>query len=138
MGGSGVRIVLKPPITTNSLEENRHDATSREGACLQACRFARPGAGRLSVTKTTTATQMTREQEHEASRLQRPPKARSTYQPTLHKQAGRYYITLATTRYGAPGEGSAPPGTPPLPKVNNEENGTSIVDGHQPPAPEVT
>ena len=61
--------------------------------------------------------------------------ARSTYQPTLHKQGGRYYIYAGHHAYGAPGEGSAPPGTPPLPKVNNEENGTSIVDVTNPRHP---
>src|SRR3989442_6906043 len=61
--------------------------------------------------------------------------ARSTYQPTLHKQGGRYYIYAGHHAYGAPGEGSAPAGTPPLPKVNNEENGTSIVDVTNPRHP---
>ncbi len=61
--------------------------------------------------------------------------ARSTYQPTLHKQGGRYYIYAGHHAYGGPGEGLAPPGTPPLPKVNNEENGTSIVDVTDPRHP---
>jgi hypothetical protein len=61
--------------------------------------------------------------------------ARSTYQPTLHKQGGRYYIYAGHHAYGPPGEGSAPAGTPPLPKVNNEENGTSIVDVTNPRHP---
>ncbi len=61
--------------------------------------------------------------------------ARSTYQPTLHKQGGRYYIYAGHHAYAGPGEGSAPVGTPPLPKVNNEENGTSIVDVTNPRHP---
>src|SRR5258708_29707564 len=61
--------------------------------------------------------------------------AGSTYQPTLHKQGGRYYIYAGHHAYGAPGEGLAPAGTPPLPKVNNEENGTSIVDVTDPRRP---
>jgi len=61
--------------------------------------------------------------------------ARSTYQPTLHKQGGRYYIYAGHHAYGAPGEGLAPAGTPPLPKVDNEENGTSIVDVTDPRHP---
>ena len=61
--------------------------------------------------------------------------ARSTYQPTLHKQGGRYYIYAGHHAYAGPGEGLAPPGTPPLPKVNNEENGTSIVDVTNPRHP---
>src|SRR6266852_3499680 len=59
--------------------------------------------------------------------------ARSTYQPTLHKQGGRYIIYAGHHTLGAPGEGNAPPGTPALPSFNpltghNEENGTSIID----------
>src|SRR6266852_4977062 len=59
--------------------------------------------------------------------------ARSTYQPTLHKQGGRYIIYAGHHTLGAPGEGLAPPGTPALPSFNpltgnNEENGVAIVD----------
>jgi hypothetical protein len=61
--------------------------------------------------------------------------ARSTYQPTLHKQGGRYYIYAGHHAYTGPGENSAPAGTPPLPKVNGEENGTSIVDVTNPRHP---
>ena len=58
---------------------------------------------------------------------------RSTYQPTLHKQGGRYIIYAGHHTLGAPGEGQAPRGTPALPSFNpltgkNEENGTAIVD----------
>jgi hypothetical protein len=58
---------------------------------------------------------------------------RSTYQPTLHKQGGRYIIYAGHHTLGAPGEGNAPPGTPALPSFNpltgkNEENGVAIVD----------
>jgi hypothetical protein len=61
--------------------------------------------------------------------------ARSTYQPTLHKQGGRYYIYAGHHAYAGPGEGQAPAGTPPLPKVDNQENGTSIVDVTNPRRP---
>ncbi len=61
--------------------------------------------------------------------------ARSTYQPTLHKQGGRYFIYAGHHAYGGPGEGLAPPGTPALPKVDNQENGTSIVDVTNPRHP---
>jgi len=61
--------------------------------------------------------------------------ARSTYQPTLHKQGGRYYIYAGHHAYAGPGEGQAPAGTPPLPKVDNQENGTSIVDVTNPRHP---
>ena len=61
--------------------------------------------------------------------------ARSTYQPTLHKQGGRYFIYAGHHAYGDPGEGRAPAGTPALPKVDNEENGTSIVDVTDPLRP---
>ncbi len=61
--------------------------------------------------------------------------ARSTYQATLHKQGGRYYIYAGHHAYAGPGEGQAPAGTPPLPKVDNQENGTSIVDVTNPRHP---
>src|SRR5882672_9950663 len=61
--------------------------------------------------------------------------ARSTYQPTLHTQGGRYFIYAGHHAYGGPGEGLAPPGTPALPKVDNQENGTSIVDVTNPRHP---
>jgi hypothetical protein len=63
--------------------------------------------------------------------------ARSTYQPTLHKYAdGRYFIFAGHHAYAAPGEGSpAAANLPPLPKVNGEENGTSIVDVTNPRRP---
>jgi hypothetical protein len=59
--------------------------------------------------------------------------ARSTYQPTLHKQGGRYFIYAGHHALAGPGEGQAPAGTPALPSFNpltgrNEENGTAIVD----------
>ncbi len=63
--------------------------------------------------------------------------ARSTYQPTLHKQVVngqvRYFIYAGHHTLGAPGEGQAPAGTPALPSFNpltgrNEENGVAIVD----------
>src|SRR6266436_8811974 len=59
--------------------------------------------------------------------------ARSTYQPTLHKQGGRYFIYAGHHPLAGPGEGQAPAGTPALPSFNpltgrNEENGTAIVD----------
>jgi hypothetical protein len=63
--------------------------------------------------------------------------ARSTYQPTLHKQTinGRthYVIYAGHHPLAGPGEGQAPAGTPPLNSFNpltgrNEENGTSIID----------
>jgi len=63
--------------------------------------------------------------------------ARSTYQPTLHKQMVngqvRYVIYAGHHTLAGPGEGQAPAGTPALPSFNpltgrNEENGVSIVD----------
>jgi hypothetical protein len=63
--------------------------------------------------------------------------ARSAYQPTLHKQVVngqvRYIIYQGHHALAGPGEGQAPPGTPPLNSFNpltghNEESGTSIVD----------
>jgi len=63
--------------------------------------------------------------------------ARSTYQPTLHKQVVngqvRYVIYAGHHALAGPGEGQAPAGTPALSSFNpltgrNEENGTSIID----------
>src|SRR5712692_1641739 len=63
--------------------------------------------------------------------------ARSTYQPTLHKQVVngqvRYFIYAGHHTLAGPGEGQAPAGTPALPSFNpltgrNEENGVAIVD----------
>jgi hypothetical protein len=64
--------------------------------------------------------------------------ARSTYQPTVHKQGGRYILYAGHHPLGAPGEGLAGGGT--LPSFNpltgrNEENGTSIVDVTDPRRP---
>jgi hypothetical protein len=70
--------------------------------------------------------------------------ARSTYQPTLHKQMVngqvRYFIYAGHHALAGPGEGQAPAGTPALPSFNpltgrNEENGTAIVDVTDPRHP---
>src|SRR5689334_22798544 len=64
--------------------------------------------------------------------------ARSTYQPTVHKQGGRYILYAGHHPLAGPGEGLGGPGT--LPSFNpltgrNEENGTSIVDVTDPRRP---
>ena len=66
--------------------------------------------------------------------------ARSTYQPTLHKQGGKYFIYAGHHALAGPGEGQAPAGTPPLNDFNpltgrHEENGTAIVDVTDPRHP---
>jgi len=71
--------------------------------------------------------------------------SRSAYQPTLHKQLvngqTRYVIYQGHHALSGPGEGRAPPGTPPLSSYNpltrqNEENGTSIIDVTDPRRPQ--
>src|SRR5215467_12098846 len=49
--------------------------------------------------------------------------ARSTYQPVVHKQGGRYILYA-----GHHALGTNPVTGQPLPAFNNEPNGTSLVD----------
>lgn len=71
--------------------------------------------------------------------------ARSSYQPTLHKQwfggQTHYVIYQGHHALAGPGEGAAPPGTPALSSRNpltgrDEPNGVSIVDVTNPRRPQ--
>ena len=66
--------------------------------------------------------------------------SRSSYQVLVNKQGGKYIAYVGHHTWTGPGEGRAPPGTPPLPKRNpltgqDEDNGTSMIDVTDPTHP---
>jgi len=137
MGGSGVRVILNAP--------DRDEQSGRRIVMrrfLVKCGFLAVIAGLFLIEGGRLAAREDHDGDADdgASRNMKlvgfnDLQARSAYQPTLHKQGGRYYIYAGHHAYGLPGEGRAPAGTPALPKVNNEENGTSIVDVTNPRHP---